>query len=71
MVEGEVLGGRHVTPSVTKSHCPLESVEFTIPLYVTRLSLVFRSSHVKMLLNPHPILYTVPLDVLEKLSVGP
>lgn len=32
MVEGEVLGGRHVTPSVTKSHCPLESVEFTIPL---------------------------------------
>lgn len=71
MVEGEVLGGRHVTPSVTKSHCPLEPVEFTIPLYVTRLPLVFRSSHVKILLNPHPILYTVPLDVLEKLPVGP
>lgn len=71
MVEGEVLGRRYVTPAMARSHCPLESVESTIPLSVTQLSLVFRASHAEMLLNPYPILYTVPLDVLEKLPVGP
>lgn len=71
MVEGEVLGGRHVTPSVTKSHCPLESVEFTIPLYVTQLSQVFRPSHAKMLLNPPPILYTVPFGCPRETSGRP